>query len=111
MKKNGLIGPIKRNKNGYRDFQEQDLKRIEFVKCMRKADLSIDVLRKYLQLYNEGEKTKEQRTKLLLEQKGLLEKKIKAMQEAAQRLDYKIKLYYEGKLDEFLEETNKEEDN
>ena len=40
----GLIGPIKKNKSGIRDYDEFDLKRIEFVKCMRGADLPIEVL-------------------------------------------------------------------
>ena len=103
--KSGLIGPIQRNKNGYRNYQENDLKRIEFVKCMRNAELSIDVLRQYIKLYDEGEKTKDKRKDLLIEQKRLLDDKIKTMQKASERLDYKITLYNEGKLDEFLENS------
>lgn len=103
--KSGLIGPIERSKSGYRNYNENDLKRIEFIKCMRSAELSIEVLRKYMQLYDKGDKTKEERKNLLMEQKVLLDKKIKDMKEASKRLDYKIKLYYEGKLDEYLEKT------
>lgn len=103
--KEGLIGPIERSSSGYRNYSEEDLKRIEFVKCMRNAELSIEVLKKYLDLYDEGDKTKEERKNLLIEQKEILDKKIKDMQEASKRLDYKIKLYYEGKLDEYLEKT------
>lgn len=29
--KTGLIGPIRRDKSGYRNYQEDDLRRIEFV--------------------------------------------------------------------------------
>lgn len=101
--KSGLIGPIKRDKSGYRNYQEEDLKRIEFVKCMRNAELSIDVLKTYLDLYDKGEETKEERKELLIKQKEILDNKIKDMQEASKRLDYKINLYYEGKLDEYLE--------
>ena len=46
--KKGLIGPIQRTKSGIRNYSEQDLKRIEFIKCMREADLPIDVLKKYV---------------------------------------------------------------
>ncbi len=101
----GLIGPIERSKSGFRNYNEEDLKRIEFVKCMRNAELSIEVLRKYMELYDEGDETKEERKKLLIEQKEILDKKIKDMQEASKRLDYKINLYYEGKLDEYLAKT------
>ncbi len=106
--KSGLIGPIERSKSGYRNYSEEDLKRIEFVKCMRNAELSIEVLKKYLDLFDEGEETKEERKQLLIEQKEILDNKIKDMQEASKRLDYKINLYYEGKLDEYLKKTQDE---
>lgn len=105
MKKSGLIGPIERSKSGYRNYSEEDLKRIEFVKCMRNAELSIEVLKKYMELFDKGNDTKEERKRLLIEQKELLDKKIKDMQEASKRLEYKIKLYSEGKLEEFLEKN------
>jgi DNA-binding transcriptional MerR regulator len=31
----GLIPPINRNKNGIRDYNEIDVKRVEFIKCMK----------------------------------------------------------------------------
>ena len=100
--KEGLIGPVKKDKSGIRDYDENDLKRIEFVKCMRNAELSIDVLKKYIDLYEKGEDTKEERKRLLIEQKKLLDKKIKTMKKASMRLEYKIRLYCEGRLDEYL---------
>lgn len=108
--KSGLIGPIERDQSGYRNYQEHDLRRIEFIKCMRNAELSIEALKTYIDLYEKGDETKEERKKLLIKQKDLIDHKIEAMQEASKRLDYKINLYYEGKLDEYLEITSKEEE-
>lgn len=54
--KKGLIGPIQRTKSGIRNYSEQDLKRIEFIKCMRGVDLSIDVLKKYVKICYYSEK-------------------------------------------------------
>ena len=51
----GLIGPIKKNKSGIRDYQEEDLKRIEFIKCMRSVGISIEVLKNML-IYTMKEK-------------------------------------------------------
>lgn len=101
--KTGLIGPIRRDKSGYRNYQEDDLRRIEFVKCMRGAELSIDVLRTYLRLFDEGDETKEARKELLIKQKKILDEKISAMKEASERLEYKIALYNNGELDKYLE--------
>ena len=37
--KEGLIDPVKKNKSGIREYTAEDLKRIEFIKCMRSAGL------------------------------------------------------------------------
>ena len=98
----GLIGPIKKNSSGIRDYSEEDLKRIEFIKCMRSAGISIEVLKKYVDLYDEGENTKLKRQQLLEEEQEKLEEKIKTMTEALDKLKYKIELYKTDKLDEHL---------
>lgn len=108
--KNGLLGRIARDKSGYRDYTEQDLKRIEFIKCMRSAELSIEVLKKYMELYDRGEDTGEERKQLLIEQKKLLDCKIETMKQASKRLETKIRLYEEGKLDKYLESNKQKKD-
>lgn len=94
--KEGLVGPIAKNKSGVREYKKQDLERIEFVKCMRSAGLTIAVLKKYMKLYDEGASTKDARLKLLEHEKECLKQKIDNMQEAYQRLNYKIEMYKEG---------------
>lgn len=91
--KEGLIGPIKKGNNGIRNYEEEDLKRMEFVICMRNAGLEISVLKKYLDLYDEGDKTIDERKELLIEQRKHLKVKLDAMQQAYDRLNYKIDLY------------------
>lgn len=98
----GLVGPVKKNSSGIRDYSEEDLKRIEFIKCMRSAGISIEVLKKYVDLYDEGESTKLERQHLLEEEQDKLEEKIKTMTEALEKLKYKIELYKTNKLDEYL---------
>lgn len=105
--KKGLIGPVGKTSGGIRNYEEADLKRIEFIKCMRGAELSIEVLKKYVDLFELGDSTMEERKKLLEEQKVILKGKIDKMQDAYDRLTDKIDLYYSGKLDEFLEVTRR----
>ena len=98
----GLVGPVKKNSSGMRDYSESDLKRIEFIKCMRSAGISIEVLKKYVDLYDEGESTKLERQRLLEEEQDKLEEKIKTMIDVLDKLKYKIELYKTNKLDEYL---------
>ena len=72
-----MIGPIQRTKSGIRNYSEQDLKRIEFIKCMREADLPIDVLKKYVDLFEQGNKTINERRLLLENQRTILKEKNK----------------------------------
>lgn len=91
--KEGLIGPIKRNKNGIRDYEEKDINALEFIVCMRGAGLSIGALSKYLGLFKQGDKTIKERKEILENQRKILEEKLEKMNTAYKRLNYKIELY------------------
>ena len=69
----GLIPPIKRNENGVREFDEEDLKWIAFSRQMRNAGLSIESLIEYLALFRSGEETVPARMDLLVEQQHELQ--------------------------------------
>lgn len=103
----GLIGPIDKTSRGIRDFKEQDLKRIEFVKCMRSAGIPIDVLIHYMTLFDSSDNTLEERKELLINQRQILKDRIDDMTKALKRLDVKIKLYDQEGLDQFLESEGK----
>ena len=65
----GLLSHVHRNESGIRDYGEQDLARIRFVKCMRGANVSIEALIEYMQLFAEGDSTVAARKALLEEQR------------------------------------------
>lgn len=89
----GLIPRVNRNKSGNRDYTEEDCKWVEFIKCMRNAGLSIDVLIEYVALVEQGDETIETRKELLIEQRNHLIKRIEDMKKTLERLDYKIARY------------------
>ncbi len=89
----GLIPPVNRNKNGIRDYGELDVKRVDFIKCMRSAGLPIEVLIEYVGLVQRGDKTIEARKEILKEQRELLAGRMKEMQKTLDLLDHKIEVY------------------
>jgi DNA-binding transcriptional MerR regulator len=93
----GLLPPVNRNDSGIREYNEIDLRRVEFVKCMRRAGLPIDVLIEYVNLVQQGDDTVDARKEILAEQREQLAAKITEMQEVLDLLDYKIE-GYENKL-------------
>lgn len=92
----GLIPPVNRNKSGIRDYTEEDCRWVEFIKCMRRAGLPIEVLIEYVTLFQQGNETIEARKELLKEQRMQLAQEMENMKKTLDRLDYKIKRYEEG---------------
>jgi MerR family transcriptional regulator, aldehyde-responsive regulator len=89
----GLIPPVTRNESGIRDYGELDIRRVEFVKCMRSAGLPIEVLIEYVALVQQGDQTIEARKEILKEQRELLLIRMQEMQKTLDILDHKIEVY------------------
>ena len=89
----GLIPPVTRNESGIRDYKELDVRRVEFVKCMRSAGLPIEVLIEYIGLVQRGDQTIEARKDILAEQRELLVSRMNQMQKTMDILDHKIEVY------------------
>ena len=89
----GLIPPVKRNPNGIREYDDYSCGWIEFIHCMRKAGIQVEVLVDYVQLYQQGPETKKARKKLLMEEYRRLEARITELQLLKERLSCKIENY------------------
>jgi len=89
----GLIPPVNRSENGIRNYNELDLKRVDFIKCMRGAGLPVEVLIEYVGLVQQGDKTIAARKEILIEQRELVKAKMEEMQKTLDLLDHKIEVY------------------
>jgi DNA-binding transcriptional MerR regulator len=89
----GLIWPVNRNASGIRDYTDLDLRRVDFIKCMRSAGLPVEVLIEYVGLVQQGDKTIEARKEILIEQRELLAARMGEMQKTLDILDHKIEVY------------------
>ena len=89
----GLIPQVNRNGSGIRDYNENDIRRVEFIKCMRRAGLPIEILIEYIALVQQGDQTIEARKEILIEQRAMLAARMQEMQATLDLLDYKISVY------------------
>ena len=89
----GLIPPVHRNEGGIRDYDELDLRRVDFIKCMRSAGLPIEVLIEYVGLVQRGDQTIGARKEILEEQRKILVAKMKEMEKTLDILNHKIEVY------------------
>lgn len=89
----GLIPPVNRTGSGIRDYTDLDVRRVEFIKCMRSAGLPLEVLIEYMDLVQRGDQTIETRKEILKEQRALLTARIQDMQKTLDLLNHKIQVY------------------
>lgn len=89
----GLLPPVNRSESGIRDYNELDIRRVDFIKCMRSAGLPIEVLIEYFNLVQQGDQTIEARKEILVEQREQLLVKMAEMQATLDLLNHKIEVY------------------
>ncbi len=89
----GLIWPVNRTASGIRDYSDLDLRRVDFIKCMRSAGLPVEVLIDYVALVQQGDETIQARKEILKEQRALLAARMQEMQKTLDILDHKIEVY------------------
>ena len=89
----GLLPAVNRSDSGIRDYSELDLRRVEFIKCMRNAGLPIEVLSRYMDLVQQGDSTIETRKDILIRQRGQLAARMAEMQKTLDLLNHKIEVY------------------
>ncbi len=90
----GLVPAISRDKNGVRNFTDIDIQRLDFIKCMRHAGLSIESLHEYMHLYSlNDDRTILARKRILEEKAEKLDERIASLQETRAYLQHKIDVY------------------
>lgn len=105
----GLIPPVRRDTNGYREYSEYDQNWIFYIKALRQAGVSVKRLQGFVAKYQQKQPPKE-RKKLLVSQLKELKKQAMNLHKAIDYLDFKVthfddqlltyeneKLAYEGK--------------
>lgn len=88
----GLLPFVKRDVNGYRQFQEGDLLWLEMIGCMRSTGMSIETLRHIAHLHMEGEPTLEERKNIFKDHQRKLFKEKEDIDDALDKLAKKMEI-------------------
>jgi len=89
----GLIPNVKRDKNNRRIFDEENLKWIKGLRCLKSCNMSLAEMKKYLELCLGGQETIPVRKVMLAEKQEELRKKIADIEEAIAYIDWKQNFY------------------
>lgn len=91
----GVIPPVSRDNNGYRNYTKKDLNWIFLAKSLRRAGLSVESLIEFAKLAQmDGDVTKDQK-QILQDQLHETNEKLKEINQARDLLQYKIETYDE----------------
>ncbi len=91
----GLLQRVERATNGHRRYSSADKHWVEILRCLRDTGMSIEALRTYCQLGEQGVHTQPERLALLEEHKRLVLDEIETKKQAIERIDHKIQYYTE----------------
>lgn len=89
----GLIPNVKRNKNNYRVFSDNNIAWITSLSCLKNCGMSIAEMKEYLDLCLKGQSTIPQRQEILAIKKQELIKKQQELQKSIDYIDWKQGFY------------------
>lgn len=89
----GLIDPVARAANGHRRYSESDVLWAQVLRCLRDTGMSIDQLRHYCELGQQGENTEPERRAMLLAHRRAVEAQIETRRAALALIDHKLTFY------------------
>ena len=94
--KEGLLPDIKREK-GIRKFSEQDVETIFIIECLKKTNVELKDIKRFIMMVKQGDSTIDERLNFFKEQKEKTLNQIKVLKKALQMLEYKEWYYTKAK--------------
>lgn len=92
----GLLPFGSRDENGIRVYEEKDLEIFYAIKCLKKARMPLEQIRKFVIYYLKGDSTIPQRHKLFLQQRDIVKKELDELTEVYNNLQFRCWFFSEA---------------
>ena len=89
----GLLPAIQRGESGRRNYTEEDLGWVYWLKLLRESGMSIRAMKRYVEITRAGEHTINERCVMLEEHRNQLRAHIEKLQGYLKRLEQKVEFY------------------
>lgn len=87
----GLLNNVKRDQYGRREFSEDDILTLNTVECLKQTGMSLQNIKRYVQLVGEGIDTAPERLQLFERQQAKVEAQMQDLQEKLDLINGKVK--------------------
>lgn len=91
--KEGLLPHVNRSDSGIRMFTEDDFEWVVLIERLKQSGLSIKEIKRYVDLYLQGDDTLEARRELIYSRRAILEQQMADLQQTLDFLKYKCWFY------------------
>ena len=91
--KEGVLPFVERNKNGNRIYDEQNFEWIYFIISLRETGMPLSEIKRYAELFKQGDSTISERKQMMLEHKKKAEEQLTQILKHLERINYKLALY------------------
>ena len=89
----GLLPNISRNESGIRQFTDKDLDWLHTLECLKKTGMSIKEIKRFVDLFLQGDKTLEERRQMFYERRQAVEGQMAELQKTLDFANYKCWYY------------------
>ena len=89
----GLLSEVSRAPTGHRRYDHDDVLWVKVLRCLRETGMSIDQLRRYCDLGEQGVQTEAERKAILLDHRQLVVDQIAEREAALRLIDEKLAHY------------------
>lgn len=94
--KEGLLPFVRKSGSGLRVFADTDLGWLAMIECLKETGMPLKGIKQYIDWYQEGDATLQQRLDMFLAQKQKVEEQIALYRKHLDKINYKISLYEEA---------------
>lgn len=91
--KNGLVPNMQRTGSGIRLFGEENLEWMRFVERLKASGMPIREIRTFVELYQQGDSTIEERRRIIHKRRAAVERQIAELELARDFIEYKCWFY------------------
>jgi len=91
--KEGLLPFVDRSRSGIRMFKESDLEWLQLIECLKATGMSIREIKKFIDMYAQGDTTLEPRRDMFYQRKQAVEEQMAALQKTLDFVTYKCWFY------------------
>lgn len=93
--KEGLLPLLKRSESGIRKFSDNDIDWLGLICCLKNSGMSIEDIKKFMNLCLKGNDTLEARREMLVKHKAHILEQMKQLENSLNIINYKIEHYKE----------------